>query len=241
MADKFIDKDEVSIYGAHASKRIRGKVIGLIAAYDAALTYVADHLDASTQVVEAAVASARKKDAESRKGSMDKAPVLAQAVELLVRFSNHLDSHKSGAVDRKSFFMMDGTVRGIGKSAHNILLAVNRIAGELNDASCSVQDRVDWHKEFSDMALSLGSVVAFSNDIRTDRRELTPEVRAARDAWLNMYQAAKALVESVLRLTGRMNMMATIFHDLAVPSHTQLTVAPKEDEGTPPSESAQGG
>ncbi len=231
MTDKFIDQDEVSVYGPHASKQIRTRVIGLVGAFDAALNHIADNLDVSTQAIETAVNASRKKTLESQKGAKDKAPMLAQATELLNRFSNHLDGHKAGAVNRKLFFTLDGTVRGIGRSASNILLAVNRITGELSDTSCPVNSRAEWHQEFSDMGVSLGSVVAFAGDARTDRRELTPEVRAARDAWLNLYQVAKCVVEGVLRLTGKMHMMPAIFYDLAVPSAAKVTEVPEEEEG----------
>ena len=50
---------------------------------------------------------------------------------------------------------------------------------------------------------------------RLARRTMTPEVKAARAEWLNIYGAAKLLVECVLRLHGKVSLMPQIFDDLA--------------------------
>ncbi|MSP63010.1 MAG: hypothetical protein EXR72_22275 [Myxococcales bacterium] len=61
---------------------------------------------------------------------------------------------------------------------------------------------------------------------RTDRRLMTPELAAARVSWLQTYAAVKCGVESVLRLSGRIDLMPEVFYDLAVPSSTKVTKAP---------------
>ena len=229
MADRYIDQDEVSIYGPFASKKIRTRVVGLLPVFDPALVYIADQIDADTAAVAAAVASARDTEAQKRKGTQQKSPILADALELLGRFSKHLDTHKANTVDRKLFFTKDGTVGGIGRGANDIFLAVNWITSKLADTNSPVINRADWHQEFLELGALLGPALAFADDARTDRRMQTPEIRSAREAFLNIYQAAKAQVECVLRLTGKLHLMPAIFYDLAVPSQSKVTAPPPEE------------
>jgi hypothetical protein len=228
MADRFIDQDETQIYGPYTARRMRTRLVGLIAEYDPALVYIAGQLDAATLGVKNAVDAARAQDARLRRGVQQKRPLLEQAIALLGRFSKHLDGHAPGAIDRKVFFTADGTAGGVGKSAAAVLLAVTHIAGKLQDPECGVGDRGTWHNDFDAMMTNLGPVVEHAQDARTDRRDRTPEVEAARQAWMQVYLAARDLVTSLLRLTGRLDRLSTIFYDLAVPANTRLTSIPED-------------
>jgi hypothetical protein len=233
MTDRFIDQDETQIYGPYASKRIRA-LIGLIAAFDAGLAHLADEIDAATAAVKEAVTSARDKDAELRDGVQKKIPALAQSLDLLGRFSKHLNAHPAGAVDRKVFFTADGTVGGIGRSAPRVLLAITHITGKLDPANKPAVNSADtWHQDFSIMMNALGPVVERADDARTDRRGVTPEVEAARQAWLQVYVAARAGVECVLRLTGKLDQLSNIFYDLTVPATAKITSIPDDEPSQP--------
>lgn len=230
MADRFIDQDETQIYGPYAARKIRRKVVGLIPAFDDGLEHLAQGIEDATAEVKTAIGGARGKDADHRQGVQQKTPTLKQAIHLLGRFSKHLDGHPRGAVDRKVYFVADGTAGGVGRGAQKVLLAVTHITSELNLATCPVRDRVTWHQEFSAMATAFAPVVEHADDARTDRRELTPEVEAARKAWMNVYLAARSGVECVLRLSGKLSMLPAIFYDLAVPAGAKVTSAPAEPE-----------
>jgi hypothetical protein len=234
MADRFIDQDETQIYGPFAARRIRTRVVGLVVECDPALSYLADQIDAATLAVANAVAAARTDDAELRRGVRQKTPLLKQATGLLGRFSKHLDGHAPGAVDRKVFFTADGTARGVGRGAAAVLLAVTQIAGKLQNQNSGVRDRESWQDEFTRMMTNLGPVVEYAEDARTDRRDRTPEVEAARQAWMQIYLAARDCVTCVLRLTGRLDRLSTIFYDLAVPANTRLTTIPDDNDDDEP-------
>jgi hypothetical protein len=229
MADKFIDQDETQIYGPYASKNIRARLLGRIAAFDAALVYIADGIDASTAAVKAAVDAARAKEADRRKGTKSKAPLLEQAKRLLGRFSKHLDGHDAGAVDRKIYFTKDGTARGAGQGAQDVLLAITTITTKLADPKSPVRDAVYWHGQFDAMMKTLAPAIAYADDARADRQSLTPEVEAARQAWLNGYTAAKCVVEGVLRHLGRLDHLPLFFYDLRVPAGAKITEPPPDE------------
>lgn len=227
MADKFIDQDETQIYGPHAAHTIRKRLIGKIAEFDSALNYVADQIDTSTAAVKLAVDAARSKDAEHRDGTKTKTSLLKDATGLLGRFSKHLSAHED--IDRKSFFVRDGTVAGVGRGAQDVLLAVTHIATKLIDAKAGVRDRAHWQNQFDATMKALAPAVEFANDARADRRSMTPEVEAARQAWLNTYLSAKCLVEGLLRQLGRLEQMSVFFYDLRVAAGAKVTEMPSDE------------
>lgn len=233
MTDRYIDQDETVIYGQYAVGKIRSKLIGLIPAYDRAFEYVAEELEHATEAMLNAVATARAADADVRKGTMAKGSALAQALDVLRRFSKHLDGHASGTVDRKVFFPDGGTVSGVGRSASRVLLALTHISSELKKKSCSVSDAAGWQKQFSQAMRALAPVVQHADSAKTERSEVTPEVDSARQAWIQVYTASKCLAESALRLTGKLDLMPKVFYDLAVPAGTKITAAPEEEPPTP--------
>lgn len=230
MTDRYIDQDETKIYGDYTARMIRKMAVGLLPAFDAGMEHLAVEITDATAAVKAAVDSARAADAKLRQGSQVKVSALAQAIELLGRFSRHLDGHARGSVDRKTFFTADGTAGGVGRSAARVLLALGHISAKLGVDGTPVSDAANWRSEFSRAAAQLAPVVDHSHDARTDRSQATPEVEAARVAWLQIYTAARSGVECVLRLTGRLNQLPLIFYDLAVPADAQVTEAPPEPD-----------
>jgi hypothetical protein len=236
MTDKYIDSDETRHYGPHASRNIRSRLIGRIAEFDAALHYVADGIDAATDAVESAVDAARAKDAEQHQNVQSKAPLLKDAHGLLSRFSNHLDGQDPNTVNRKLYFTQNGTASGVGRGAQSVLLAITTISLKLGDPQCPVRDAAHWHGQFDAMMKALGPAVASANDTRGDRRTLTPEVEAARQAWLNGYIAAKCLVECVLRHLGRVEHMSVYFYDMRLAASAKLTAPPPDEPASPDEE-----
>ncbi|UQA54923.1 hypothetical protein [Polyangium aurulentum] len=233
MADRFIDQDETQIYGPHTSKHIRTWLIGLVKQYDPALEYVANQIDASTAAVKVAIDAARAKDAERRKGTLGKAPLLKAAKKLLGQFSLHLAVHDQGAVDRKVFFTKDGTATSVGAAVQEVLLVVKHIATMLAEPKSPVRDAAHWKARFEATAKALAPMAAAVEDARVERRSLTPEVEAARQVWLKVYCSAKPLVESLLRQVGRVEQMSLVFHDLAVPAGAKVKAPPTDAPAAP--------
>ena len=228
MADRHIDQDETQIYGAHTANKIRTLVVGLVPVFDPALQHLVTEIEGATTVVATAVSSARGTDTALRKEVKGKSAALASAIGVLGRFSKHLDTHKADTLDRKAFFPADGTARGAGTTPPRVLLALTHLSGEIQKQSNPLSDRDRWLEEVTTALAELSPVVADAESARTERRLLTPEVESARQAWLQVYKASRCAVECVLRLTGKVEMLSIVFHDLAVPASTKVTEAPAE-------------
>ena len=227
MADSFIDLGETQVYGPYAVRQMRALVRGMLPPFDPAIDFVSDAIVEATKEVHLVVADAQGADARWRQGSRDKQPALDRALDILGRLSSHLDGHPRGAVDRKRFFPPDGRMHLLRKrTPHKVLVALEHVAAELRKRDCGVNDAAAWHKEVARAAEALGPTVHKTDQARAQRRRVTPEVRQARAEWLQAYGAAKCLVESVLRLAGRLDLMPQVFHDLAVPSTAKVTAPP---------------
>src|SRR5262249_54981328 len=114
----------------------------------------------ATSTVTEAVAVGRKASADVRKGAADKRPALVAARDLLGRFSKHLDAQPAGSVDRKTYFVADGTIKGIGQSAARTQLALNHIASALAVSDTKVKDAAEWGAQFSEAAQTLAPLLA---------------------------------------------------------------------------------
>jgi hypothetical protein len=233
MADRYIDIEETLIYGPYATRKIKEVVAGLLPKFDPALDYVVAEISDATAAVERVLGEARETDASRRAATAGKGPILAEARDLLVRFARHLDGHKAGAVDKKRFFP-SGSPSQLGNSAPRILLAISHIAKELKGKdAAAISDVKTWQKDFSAVAGSLAPAVAHADSARTARRDQSAELAEARAAWLETYMAGKRLVESVLRLSGKLHLLPTIFHDLAVPDDAKITAPPADPAPQP--------
>jgi hypothetical protein len=228
MTDRHIDQDETQIYGAHAATKIRSLVVGLVPVFDPALQHLATEIEHATTAVATAVSSARGTDTVLRKEVKGKSAALASAVGVLGRFSKHLDTHKADTLDRKAFFTADGTAKGAGTTPPRVLLALTHLSGEIKNKSHPLNDRDRWLGEVTTALAELSPVVTDAESARTERRLLTPEVESARQAWLQIYKASRCAVECVLRLTGKLDLLSLVFHDLAVPAAAKVTEAPAE-------------
>ncbi|MBI4613140.1 MAG: hypothetical protein HY720_05970 [Planctomycetes bacterium] len=231
MTDRYIDQEETHIYGPYAVKKIASVVKGLVPECDGALEHMAANVEKATTAVKGALKLARTAGAGVRKGAKERKPALAGAIDVLGRFSSHLDGHKKGAVDRKTYFTKDGTAAGVGRATADVLLALGHIHGELTKDGSPVKNSTDWAADFGAAIGALTPVADHADAARTDRRESTPEIEAARAAWLLVYGAAKLVVEAVLRLTGKLQLMSEVFHDLAVAGNAKVTAPPPETSG----------
>jgi len=228
MADAHIDQDEMLIYGSYAADHIRRRVVGLVPAFDAALTFAADGITQATATIASTVGAGREADAQLRQGAGGKRPALVEAIDVLVRFGNHLDGHKDGTVDKRLFFTANGTASGVGRGALKVLQALDNISTQLAKSDSPVKSAADWKADVETAANGLRPHVTTTTDARTTRRSVTPEVAAASAAWHRAYLVGKDTTRAVLRQLDKLGLLDTVFFDLAVPSDAKVTDAPSE-------------
>lgn len=212
-----ISLDDTQTLGPNATHRVRLHLASNVAVpkeLRPALLFFCDEVDHATTTLGALLAATRTLASELHAHTGEKGPALRTAKALLGKFSKHLDT-QDGPVDRKAFFTRDGTAGGVGESASRVLLAVTHIEAVLGGAGASVSEAAAWKKKFHAAAHALAPAIADSDNTKATRAHTTPEQEAARQAWLNEYQALKGQTETVLRHIGLLGELHAYFDDLS--------------------------
>ncbi|APR75876.1 Hypothetical protein A7982_01223 [Minicystis rosea] len=119
-----------------------------------------------------------------------------------------------------------------------------KLAGALTNAikgiekhKASLKEAADWTAKLTAARDALEKLNQNVRKARSDRRSMTPEIAAAREAWLVTYTSAKDIVSGVLRQRGKLSMLSEVFDDLAevhrVAGVTDETPAPEGGSGAP--------
>jgi hypothetical protein len=230
MADLFIDYDETRVYGDYAVEQIAHMVLGRVRELDPALQHVSHALRIASDAVAAHLYAARAQDpAYHQQVARREAPV-AEARDVLARFSKHLESHRAGSVAYGAFFVEPSNTLS-RRGPQRLLAAMDHVLGSLDEHHDSVRDLDHWRAEIAAARRGLEDVVAADRQLR-QRAVEGAGLEAARSHWLRVYEAAKHLVHGALLLSGSTLSLDEIFDDLADVHHAEGVV----DDAPPASE-----
>jgi hypothetical protein len=215
MPTTHITIDDLLVYGPKATQTILADLVGLDTHWDVMLKFLCGELDHATASVADLVETTRELDADRHVHVEEKAPALTAARALLGRFSAHLDAQPTH-VNRKVFFTHDGTAHGVGRSASRVLFALTHLEQLLGKSDVGITEAAAWKKQVHASIHALAPAIEQADAARLARAHGTPQLQAARQAWLNIYLATKAGAESLLRYVGSLDLMPRFFGDLAV-------------------------
>lgn len=210
MADNYIDAFETIIYGTHARKMIQRHVLGIEAAFDAALRLVLtnqEQVDKRMTELVAKLPQARGDDSSLEEGR-----------DSLVRFGSWLDSLKGRPLDKRKFFGTAAPSAVAGRRGSKLVGALALAVEQLRPYATgdkAIPGAAAWLEELTAAHRAADARFSEKLDARLTQALTTPEVQAAREQWLTTYTANKRLVEGVLRHMGKVDLMAIIFDDLA--------------------------
>lgn len=230
MADTYIAPHETLSYGPFAVRQIEIVVLGLDPDYDPVLRTMSERMLSVTELVSQALGRAGRLTLATFKPATGEADVVESARDVLRRLVGYIDSQPDGARIRQLLIGRKATSEVTRLRPSKLLGVLAHALKVLDDERASLPEAT---QRIAEVRASRASLEALDRQVRggrAGRRQMTPEVRAARENWLTMYAALKLLVESVLRLRGRTERMSEIFDDLA-----EIHRAPGvSDEETPP-------
>jgi hypothetical protein len=215
MADPYIDNQEILSYDDFAASQITALLVGLDPALDGALTTAATRITAATDAMRAALQKAGQIDVVTYKPADGAADPVADARDVLRRFVSYADSRAGGhAIVKK--------VLG-GEAVSTVLRRrPTKLAGVLGQALETIAQHQAELPEHAQWTADIGAARSAVDDLnknvrqsRTERRDATPEVAAARAEWLKVYGAAKLIAEGVLRYKDKVALLPEVFDDLA--------------------------
>jgi hypothetical protein len=126
-----------------------------------------------------------------------------------------LGSLKGRPVDPSVFFGRDTPSVFARRRLVKLVAALKDFAEKVEANKAKLRDHKTWSAEFSDL---YDRVKAFEKKQRVARvgvADLGPEVSVAREAWLGVYTANKAVITGVLRHAGKLQLLPHVFDDLA--------------------------
>lgn len=230
MADPYIDQFETQIYGKYCREQMQKVCVGRLPELDT--------------MVEFAMAQQARADAEMKlvldkqpkpASTEDAAAVLEEARDTVVRFGAYLGSLKGYPVSPKVFFRNETPSEVARKRLVKLAAAVEHIAAEIPKHE-AIKDP-SWAKDFKALAKKLDALKGAQQDAKVEKADLGPEVSAARERWLAVYNANKLLIRGLLAHAGKPDLLSLIFDDLAETHRAQGVsdaLPPGEPAAAPP-------
>jgi hypothetical protein len=208
MADSYIDPRETLIYGAFARDQLAAVCVGLVPALDGAVKF--------------AISEQSKADA-AMKEVLDRQPTAAavegdpqaEARDSLVRFGKYVESIKGAPLALAEFFDREAPSVAARRRLTKLVALVKHVAQKIEDNKTHLRDHKTWLEEFRSHHETLSSMDRSSREQKVAGAMLRPELAAAREAWLGVYTANKALITGLLRHAGRIELLPLVFDDLA--------------------------
>ncbi len=215
MTDQYIDQFEAMGYGNFAVSQIRSVVVGLEKNYDKALQHSATKLKSATGVLAKAVEKAGGQALVTFTGAAEGDDPIGRAKDLLTRCVRYAQSRTGG--DAIASKMLGGQALTTVKRRRpaKLVAVLDQAIKTIQAHKASLDEYKSWLAELTAARDAVSALDAEVRKTRAARREMTPEVQAARANWLKAYGAAKLLVEAVLREKDKLAMMPDVFDDLA--------------------------
>lgn len=233
MADPYIDQYETLSYGPFAIRQIQELLIGLDPDFDTALEAIVQRIQGATASVEQALRDAGDTTAlGGPRGRTD--DIVSQARGALRRLAGYLESRQSGPQLLHRLFGHEPVLTVTSRHPSKLLGTVGRALHLLIEEQDLLPEYDLWLGELRVIQQGLLTLEQRMRETRVTPIEMVPSVRTARATWVKIYEAAKPLVEAVLRLHDLLHLMPDIFDDLAdvhcAPGVTDELPAPSPDE-----------
>ncbi len=208
MSDSYIDPRETQIYGAFAREQFDAVCLGLVPALDGAVKF------AGTSQATADAAMKLVLDRQPAPTATGGDPV-ADARDSVVRFGKYVESVKGAPVPLASFFEREVPSVAARRRLLKLIALVKHVAARIEHHGAALPNHQEWLAEFRAHAVALTALEAESRSKKVDAAMLRPEIVDAREDWLAVYTANKALITGVLRHANRLELLPLVFDDLA--------------------------
>jgi hypothetical protein len=241
MADQYIDQYETLGYGNFATAQILGMLAGLDAEYDPMLAIVAARVDKATKGMEAALNKSGTLPVVTYKPVEGEADVVEAARKIMRRLIKYAESREKGD-EIASQILHDSNLTTLSrKRPTKLIAAMDHALGVIKERKADLPEHETWTQNVTAARDALDKLDKDVRAARMNRREMTPEVAAARAEWLRQYSAAKLIVEGTLKGIGRVGLMSEIFDDLAEVHRVAGVVDDSATGGEPAADGASTG
>lgn len=235
MSDPYIDQYETLSYGPFTVRQVRTLIIGMDAHFDPLLQHLTTRLEnMNTEMSQALDRSGGLETATYKPAEKGPDPV-AEARDVIERLGKYLQSRRNGEQLIVRWLGRQTPAAASRRRPAKLLGTLKQAQTLLEDTTVGLGEAATWKDEITLTHSTLEGLDQRVRGARLARREMSPEVRDMRGAWLLIYGALKLVVEAALRLHGRLELMPEVFDDLAeihrVPG---VSDGPSEEKPTTP-------
>lgn len=217
MSDATIYQRDIEAFGRFTAARIRELVVPLDADFKPSLRAMAARLEAATEAVLEATRkadAARAAPATPGRARRRKVDPVAVGRDVMRRLVQHAGARPGGAALTRDL-LRQNTLATVLRRPAELVATMTHALEVLEQQRRRLPDHEAWTAEIERARDAIAPLAKTVRARRLERRTPTPEMQAARAAWLEVYGAAKLLVQCVLRLHGKLSLMPEIFGDLA--------------------------
>ncbi|HEX2570372.1 MAG TPA: hypothetical protein VH877_12510 [Polyangia bacterium] len=229
MADPYISQSETLIYGPYAREQMHDVCMGLVPALDPMVLFAIGRQESADAAMQAVL------DRQPIPlAPLATSPAPADARDFITRFVSHLNSLKGRPVDPRVLFHGENPSTVGRQRLVKLTGAMQSLSSEIAKHKSQIRDGQTWLDECNEVLERLKGIERQKRSARVERASLTPEVSAAREAWLTIYNANKSLIRGLLAHAGKSELLPLIFDDLAE-VHRAPGVSDDETPAEPPS------
>ncbi|MBI2374960.1 MAG: hypothetical protein HYV07_13270 [Deltaproteobacteria bacterium] len=238
MADPYIDQYETLGYGGFAVAQMTSLLLGLDPELDEAVKLVAKRVAAATDGMREQLKRAGElnKTTYASAAELAHADPVANARDTLRRAVAYVESRKGGASISAEMLGREVLSTVLRRRPAKLAPALEHASETLQKHQATLPEHAAWLDELRAAEKALTDLNTAVRSARAERRNMTPEVAKARDAWLGTYTSAKRLAEAILGPLGKTYLMPQLFDDLAEPHQVAgvSDAAPQDVVPTPP-------
>ncbi|MFO0649985.1 MAG: hypothetical protein U0326_27440 [Polyangiales bacterium] len=207
MADPYIDPGETLLYGAFACEQMKDVCIGKVPGLDEMVRFAIRSQSEANGAMKAVL------DRQPKVKPAEGDPA-AEMRDYCVRFGKHIEAHRK-PVPLSEFFGGDPPSVAGRRRLHKLVNLAGEMITAIEKHRTAIRDHKHWLDELRPLHEQLDALERDERAAKRTAAELGPEIRAARESWLAVYTANKALITGLLRHAGQLSMMPLIFDDLA--------------------------
>ena len=230
--DTYISQYEAIGYGGFAAQQMIALIKGIDPDFDPAVDAMANRMTGATEVLRAALEKADGIEVTTYVGAAGADDPLAAARSVLRRVVKYAASRDGGERIVKAILHGETLTTATRLRPAKLLPTLDHAIAAVAQHQGELPEHQAWTAELTKARSALGALDAAVRKSRVERRTMTPEVRAAREAWLGVYTAAKLFCEGLLRLQGKEKLLSEVFDDLA--EIHRVPGASDADKPTPP-------
>jgi hypothetical protein len=216
MADRYIDQYEVLGYGAFSSNQLREMVLPLDPVFAVPVQFFITTLDGHVQRMSKLLGQAGLINKITYKGvEGTEHDHLSEARDVVRRLVSYADSARG--FSHLSAKLLGGKALGTVMKLRATKL-VGAISTALNALDHGGKELPEYQARREELVKAREDLESLDHSVRSARQQkkaMSPEIIAEREAFLVSYTAAKHLVRSILTLKDRLDLLDDVFDDLA--------------------------